>query len=447
MNALVGGSRLSCWEQAQVGGVYPWRGRGWLELTGRDRASFLHAFCTQEIKKLAPGDIREAFFCAGNGKIVGHGFVVVEPDRLLIATPRDHVAPLLRHLDRFVIREDVRLADRSDTTAAALFCGLAGIGLRQAIDLPTTAPAAQYAASSAALSSMLSTALSAQLAGSVVVRSNPWDSSDAALWVEYPATDATGSDSDQWLEKLRSIAVEGLLRAAGGSIQAAVASESPARESLTGEALTDESLTDETLMREALAIWDERTFEAWRIAHGAPLYGREITAEQLPQEVGRDACAISFNKGCYLGQEPVARIDALGHVNWELVTFQIAAPAAAGGSADGGSADGGSAGGAGAVEYVAGATLAVDGKPALRIATILPWVEPSGGLARIIAVFPVVAPSPASGAAPVRWTHAGLGYVRREARRSARASAEPTAEGVLATSAGVVRIEPRPFFG
>ena len=433
MNALVGGSRLSCWEQAQVGGVYPWRGRGWLELTGRDRASFLHAFCTQEIKKLAPGDIREAFFCAGNGKIVGHGFVVVEPDRLLIATPRDHVAPLLRHLDRFVIREDVRLADRSDTMAAALFCGLAGIGLRQAIDLPSAAPAAPYAASSAALSAMLSTALSAQLAGSVVVRSNPWDSSDAALWVEYPAPDATASDSDQWLEKLRSIAVEGLLRAAGGSIQSAVASESPARETLTGE----------TLIREALAIWDERTFESWRIAHGAPLYGREITAEQLPQEVGRDARAISFNKGCYLGQEPVARIDALGHVNWELVTFQIAASAAA----DGSSAVGGSAGGAGAVEYVAGATLAIDGKPALRIATILPWVEPSGGLARITAAFPVVAPSPASATTPVRWTHAGLGYVRREARRSARASAEPTAEGVLATSAGVVRIEPRPFFG
>jgi folate-binding protein YgfZ len=441
-----------------VGGVYPWRGRGWLELTGRDRASFLHAFCTQEIKKLAPGDIREAFFCAGNGKIVGHGFVVVEPDRLLIATPRDHVAPLLRHLDRFVIREDVRLADRSGTMAAALFCGLAGIGLRQAIDLPSAAPAAPYAASSAALSAMLSTALSAQLAGSVVVRSNPWDSSDAALWVEYPAPDATASDSDQWLEKLRSIAVEGLLRAAGGSIQAAVASESPARETLTGE----------TLIREALAIWDERTFESWRIAHGAPLYGREITAEQLPQEVGRDARAISFNKGCYLGQEPVARIDALGHVNWELVTFQIAASAAAdgssavggsavggsadgsgadGSSADGSSADGGSAGGAGAVEYVAGATLAIDGKPALRIATILPWVEPSGGLARITAAFPVVAPSPASATTPVRWTHAGLGYVRREARRSARASAEPTAEGVLATSAGVVRIEPRPFFG
>ena len=38
----------------------------------------------------------------------------------------------------------------------------------------------------------------------------------------------------------------------------------------------------------------------------------------MPQEVNRDAQAISFTKGCYLGQETVARIDALGHVNRKL---------------------------------------------------------------------------------------------------------------------------------
>src|SRR5262249_28155604 len=44
----------------------------------------------------------------------------------------------------------------------------------------------------------------------------------------------------------------------------------------------------------------------------------------LPQEVGRDARAISFTKGCYLGQETVARIDALGHVNRRLVALKLA---------------------------------------------------------------------------------------------------------------------------
>ena len=52
-----------------------------------------------------------------------------------------------------------------------------------------------------------------------------------------------------------------------------------------------------------------------RIEAGTPIFGQDITPDNLPQEVGRDAKAISFVKGCYLGQETVARIDALGHVN------------------------------------------------------------------------------------------------------------------------------------
>jgi folate-binding Fe-S cluster repair protein YgfZ len=41
----------------------------------------------------------------------------------------------------------------------------------------------------------------------------------------------------------------------------------------------------------------------------------------LPQEIDRDKTAIHFNKGCYLGQETVARLDALGHVNRILMGF------------------------------------------------------------------------------------------------------------------------------
>ena len=48
-----------------------------------------------------------------------------------------------------------------------------------------------------------------------------------------------------------------------------------------------------------------------------------MTAENLPQEVGRDSRAINFVKGCYLGQETVARIDALGHVNKHLKGLKL----------------------------------------------------------------------------------------------------------------------------
>jgi folate-binding protein YgfZ len=62
-----------------------------------------------------------------------------------------------------------------------------------------------------------------------------------------------------------------------------------------------------------------QAFEAARIEAGMPLYGVDFDEQNLPQEVGRDQQAISFTKGCYLGQETVARIDALGHVNKRLV--------------------------------------------------------------------------------------------------------------------------------
>jgi folate-binding protein YgfZ len=56
-------------------------------------------------------------------------------------------------------------------------------------------------------------------------------------------------------------------------------------------------------------------FESLRIAAGTPASGRDVTEKNLPQEVDRDQRAIHFTKGCYLGQETVARLDALGHVN------------------------------------------------------------------------------------------------------------------------------------
>ena len=68
---------------------------------------------------------------------------------------------------------------------------------------------------------------------------------------------------------------------------------------------------------------DEPTFDLLRIEAGTPIFGRDITSRNLPQEVGRDSRAISFVKGCYLGQETVARIDALGHVNQLLCGIRL----------------------------------------------------------------------------------------------------------------------------
>lgn len=61
------------------------------------------------------------------------------------------------------------------------------------------------------------------------------------------------------------------------------------------------------------AVWD-----AWRIERGIPVYGRDISEENLPQETGLVAERVSFVKGCYTGQEVLARIHYRGKVNRHL---------------------------------------------------------------------------------------------------------------------------------
>jgi len=68
---------------------------------------------------------------------------------------------------------------------------------------------------------------------------------------------------------------------------------------------------------------DDEVFATARIEAGMPLFGIDFDESNLPQEIGRDREAISFTKGCYLGQETVARIDALGHVNQRIVSVRF----------------------------------------------------------------------------------------------------------------------------
>ena len=64
-------------------------------------------------------------------------------------------------------------------------------------------------------------------------------------------------------------------------------------------------------------------FNRIRIRGEWPVCGSDVSTSNLPQEFQRDQQAISFDKGCYLGQETVARIDALGHVNYFFVGMQF----------------------------------------------------------------------------------------------------------------------------
>ena len=83
---------------------------------------------------------------------------------------------------------------------------------------------------------------------------------------------------------------------------------------------------------EAYESWSEdeveaaapEELEALRIEAGTPAWGKELDETVLPAEAGLDSTLISFTKGCYPGQEPVARLHHRGHPNRHLRRLEVA---------------------------------------------------------------------------------------------------------------------------
>jgi folate-binding protein YgfZ len=87
----------------------------------------------------------------------------------------------------------------------------------------------------------------------------------------------------------------------------------------------------------------EDELEAFRIDHGVPAWGRELMEGMLPPEALLDVTDISYNKGCYIGQEVISRIKSAGKVNRRLTRFALdaSAPMVPGPLVDGGGANAG----------------------------------------------------------------------------------------------------------
>ena len=232
--------------------------RAQVAMTGKDRATLLHKFCTQDILSKQPGQGGEAFICNVQGKIVGYVYFLVGEQEIILDSAAGQAQAIINHLDRYVITEDVQFADRSGELATLVLAG------PEAAALLPDAPTEMYSHKMIELDGI-----------TVDCRRVPYGGD--AFFLSVPSTEA-------------------------------------------------ERVTNALVARGAM-LCSPAALECVRIEAATPLYGIDITTENLPQEVSRDAFAINFRKGCYLGQETVARIDALGHVNKHLVQVLFAADA------------------------------------------------------------------------------------------------------------------------
>jgi folate-binding protein YgfZ len=92
-----------------------------------------------------------------------------------------------------------------------------------------------------------------------------------------------------------------------------------------------ERLRDALTATGAVEVGPEAT-EVVRIEAGTPRFGAEMSAETMPAEAGIVEAAVSFTKGCYIGQEPVARLHYKGRPNRHLRGLELSAPATPGAS-------------------------------------------------------------------------------------------------------------------
>jgi folate-binding protein YgfZ len=233
-----------------------------VRLTGKDRQTFFHNFCTNDIKQLAVGKICEAFVLNSKGKILGFVHAVAGENELLLLGHGDQASTLMAHLDKYLIREDVELSDATEEFCSLFVCsadalkGFPGGGS----DLP-----------------------------------------DENQFAEFPMGDV----ATQVLH----------LELAGFGYLLMCRNE-------------DLGSLKSTLVDHGLVECSAEALEVVRVEQKTPWFGIDADDSNLPQELQRDDKAISFNKGCYLGQETVARIDARGRVNQLLVGLKFSAETA-----------------------------------------------------------------------------------------------------------------------
>jgi folate-binding protein YgfZ len=240
---------------------------GRLLASGPDFLPLLHRLSTGDVKDLAVGQGRPTVLTSVKGRIVARLFVhrMSEAAVLVVVGPGE-AARVMEHLAAYTFAERTGLSDVTGATFSHALLGPAWTEAAARAGLPALAP---YGGAGASVASVeLST-----------VRTNGFD--DAGLLVVGP-------------------------REAAGRVHAALLA---AVKAVGGEAI------------------DAADLEAWRILTGFPGPGRELTDEHNPLEAGLRE-AVSFTKGCYVGQEVVARLNTYDKVARAIVRLELEAGAA-----------------------------------------------------------------------------------------------------------------------
>jgi folate-binding protein YgfZ len=227
---------------------------GRIVVSGADRASYLQGLLTNDIVALTAGHGCYAAYLTAQGRMIADLHVYELGDVLLLRMAADVKDTVLAKLDQFIFSEDVQLGDVTGS-----FAQIAVVG-------PSSA---QVVASVAGIA--------LESLESLPDHGNLRSSWRGAPTIVTRVTDTGEPGYDLFVERAQADALNSELTSAG-----------------------------------AFAL-DELTADVLRIEAGVPLFHRDMDEDTLPLEAAIESRAISFTKGCYVGQEVVIRVLHRGH--------------------------------------------------------------------------------------------------------------------------------------
>jgi folate-binding protein YgfZ len=242
--------------------------RGRISVFGEDRVAFLQALFTNDVNRPS-GEGVYGFFLTPKGRIVSDARIYVLSDRVLLDVEPAQREAVLGYLDRYHFTEKVEF---EDVTGATVCLGLYGPRVPVLFEI---------------------------LSGG-----NPLPAESKAF--EFRSGEAT-------------------VVAIGNG----VTGEPGAEFFLPKEAA--EAFVDKLLALQAKPV-GLQAIEVARTEAGVPRFGIEMNENTIPLEAGLGPVGISFTKGCYVGQEVIARIDARGEPAKRLAGFSVDGPLPAAGT-------------------------------------------------------------------------------------------------------------------
>jgi folate-binding protein YgfZ len=241
----------------ETAGVLDLSFRGRVCLTGADRARFLHGQVTNDVNRLRPGSGCYAALVTAKGKMQSDLNIYNLGEELLLDFEPGISSQVIQRLEKYIIADDVQLVDVS---------GLYGL---LSVQGPKAATIVQ------------GLKIAVELPDQVLGVSKITDPVFGEIYfINHSRLQAPGYDVFVPTGSLETIAdrLVALAQAEGGG------------------------------------LCGQHAFEMARIESGLPRFGVDMDETIIPLEAGIEARAVSFAKGCYIGQEVLSRIRTYGHV-------------------------------------------------------------------------------------------------------------------------------------